>query len=159
MANWKDDLNYGLAAFGIQLPETMPSFFEELERHPQRSIAAVVAVSGVLFFYAERGHNEKVQSVYDAMVYTSTCLNVGYGDIFAKTPLGKTIGTILMTYGPALAGRALDRPAKDGMPSGDITQQQMLATLKAILAKLPDNAAGAASAGTPTATPSRLEGI
>src|SRR6478735_251739 len=59
---------------------------------------------------AELGRNAKVTSFYDAVVYAATNLSVGYSDIFAKTPAGKAIGALLMTYGPALATRALDPP-------------------------------------------------
>ena len=74
--------------------------------------AAVFAVlSGTLLFYAaERGKNPKVSSLYDALVYVSTNLSVGYSDILAKTPAGKSIGSVLMTYGPSLAARVFDRP-------------------------------------------------
>ena len=53
----------------------------------------------------------KVTSYYDALVYVSTNLSVGYSDIFAKTPAGKAIGSTLMTFGPAMAARFLDEPA------------------------------------------------
>ena len=61
--------------------------------------AALVALSSVLFYAIERDHNPKVNDVFDAAIYCSTCLSVGYGDIFAKTPLGKLLGTALMTIG------------------------------------------------------------
>src|SRR5262249_48660988 len=103
-----------------------------LTNHPAKNTALAVVASSILFYIAERDHNPKVNDIWDAFVYCSTCLSVGYGDIFAKTPVGKIIGTTLMTAGPALSGSALD-----GLRSSDDTQQQILATLQSILARLP----------------------
>ena len=133
--SWKDDLNYGLGAFGIKIPDELP--FDQLgatlDKSPARNTAAVVGASTLLFYALERGRNPKVNDVFDAMVYTSTCLSVGYGDIFARTPLGKVLGSALMTVGPALAARTLDGP---GVARRDATQAEVLETLKRILAKL-----------------------
>jgi hypothetical protein len=128
---WKQDLNYGLEAFGVRIPDSLrvDTWAEKLTSKPARNTAAVVAASSVLFYLAERDYNPKVADLYDAMIYCSTCLSVGYGDIFARTPVGKLIGTTLMTVGPALSGQALDG-------SGDAVQQQILETLNAILQKI-----------------------
>lgn len=133
--NWKDDLNYGLGAFGLKLPDGVPidRWAAALDGSPCRNAAALVGASSLLFCALERGHNPKVNDVFDAMVYTSTCLSVGYGDIFAKTPLGKVLGSALMTVGPALAAKTLDGPAAERR---DAVQAQVLETLKQILAKL-----------------------
>jgi hypothetical protein len=95
-----------------------------------------VAVTSVLFFMAERGHNPKVRDIYDAMIYCSTCLSVGYADIFAKTPTGKLIGTFLMTIGPSMAAKTTDgvTTVRD-----DELQLKMLETLREIAAKLPND--------------------
>ncbi len=92
-----------------------------------------MAASAVLFYAAERDHNPKVNDIWDAFVYCSTCLSVGYGDIFAKTPVGKILGSALMTIGPALSGAALDSAGAQGH---DALQAEILATLRAILAEL-----------------------
>ncbi len=77
---------------------------------PIGSTLTTVLVASWLFYRAERGSNPKVQSFYDALIYVSTNLSVGYSDIFAKTPAGKTIGTALMTFGPAMAAGLMDEP-------------------------------------------------
>src|SRR5689334_9874800 len=133
---WKDDLNYGLAAFGVQIPDrvSLSDWAEKLAENPTENTAYVVAASSVLFYLVERGYNSKVNDVWDAAVYCSTCLSVGYGDIFAKTPLGKLIGTTLMSIGPALTGATLDGQSAKRR---DELQQEILATLKQIAAQLP----------------------
>ena len=104
-----------------------------LAERPLSSTASLVGLSTVLFYTAERGHNPKVNSIFDASIYCSTCLNVGYGDIYAVTPLGKMIGTLLMTIGPGLVTKVTDgaRSSQAGM-----IQQKMAATLEQILAEL-----------------------
>jgi voltage-gated potassium channel Kch len=79
-------------------------------REPANAIVLTVLGAAAAFYIAERGRNPKVASFYDALVYTATNLSVGYSDIFARTPFGKAVGSLLMTYGPALAARALDAP-------------------------------------------------
>jgi hypothetical protein len=77
---------------------------------PMQAVLLTVLLGSAAFYAAERGHNPKVTSLYDALVYVSTNLSVGYSDIFAKTEAGKLIGSALMAYGPAMAARVLDPP-------------------------------------------------
>jgi hypothetical protein len=84
---------------------------EGFAKDPMGSVLATVLGGAWMFYKAERGHNPKVKSYYDALVYVSTNLSVGYSDIFAKTPRGKAIGTALMTYGPAMAAKIFDTPS------------------------------------------------
>jgi hypothetical protein len=132
----RDDLNYGLAAFGIQIPERFD--FEAkaaaLTDKPCQNTLALVTGAAVLFYIAERGHNPKIRDIYDALVYCTTNISVGYCDIFAHTPVGKLIGSTLMTIGPSIAAKTLDG-AKESVPDGE-TQQQILATLREIAGKL-----------------------
>jgi hypothetical protein len=132
---WKEDFNYGLAAFGVQIPTSIPldSLAARLTKTPARNTASLVAASAAIFYAAERDHNPKVNDIWDACVYCSTCLSVGYGDIFARTPVGKIIGSFLMTIGPALSGAALDGASAKKQ---DDLQAEVLTTLKAILAKM-----------------------
>lgn len=133
----KDQLNKGLSAFGLKIPGELPldQLAARLGDNPCRNTAALLAVSSLLFYAAERDHNPKVNDVFDASVYCSTCLSVGYGDIFARTPLGKLIGTTLMTIGPALSNAVLDGPVAERR---DALQEQILATLKQMLQRLPE---------------------
>jgi voltage-gated potassium channel len=72
----------------------------------------VVTVLGgsFLFYVAEKDHNPKVRSYLDALVFISTCLSVGYADVFARTPAGKAIASAVMTLGPALSGAIFEEP-------------------------------------------------
>jgi len=135
----KQQLERGLSAFGVKLPSQFPidEWTAKLGDSPARNTAAVVAMSSLLFYAVERDHNPKVNDVFDASIYCSTCLSVGYGDIFAKTPLGKLIGTMLMTIGPSLSNAAMDGPRDEKQAQ---LQEQMLATMKEILTRLPQQA-------------------
>ncbi|CAA9385795.1 MAG: hypothetical protein AVDCRST_MAG64-906, partial [uncultured Phycisphaerae bacterium] len=130
---------YGLAAFGLKVPDSVPldDWAPKLAGSPLRNSAALVATSAAAFLAAERGHNPKVRDIYDAMIYCSTCLSVGYADILPRTPAGKLIGTLLMTVGPALSARAVDGHA-GATVSGrtQAVQEDILKTLQDILAKL-----------------------
>lgn len=77
---------------------------------PMGTMFGSVAVGAWAFYLAERGQNPKVTSYYDALLFVSTSMSVGYSDTFAKTEAGKGIASLLMTYGPAMATRALDEP-------------------------------------------------
>src|SRR5256885_6818518 len=131
-------LRENLVAVGLSVPEEFGADLErwagKLAESPCRNTATVVGLSTVLFYLLEKNHNPKVNDVWDAMVYCSTCLSVGYGDIFAKTPLGKLIGTALMTIGPSISGAVMDGPRDD---SQNQVQEQILATLREMLQRLP----------------------
>ncbi len=137
--SWRDDLNYGLAAFGVQIPATLnvDGWLSSLTDEPAKKTGIVVMASGVLFLHFEKGVNPNVKDITDAMLYTSTCLSVGYADIHPVTKAGKLLGTVLMTYGPALAAKTLDS-AQGEKP----LQTEILATLKNILAQLEQQSAG-----------------
>ena len=145
---WKHDLNYGLAAFGMKVPENLApdQWAARLTEKPCAKAATLVGVSSVLFYAAEKGRNPKVNDIFDAMVYTSTCLSVGYGDIFAKTPFGKVLGSALMTIGPAVAAQTLDGAANERR---DAVQLQTLETLKRILNRIETGGARSRAAGQP----------
>ena len=109
---------------------------------PADTIVWTVLVSAQLFFKAEHGHNPKVRTLNDALVYVSTNLSVGYCDIFAMTERGKQIGSILMTFGPALAAKALDETAEEKRKAEAAAEEkhgEMLARLDRIAALLEGN--------------------
>jgi hypothetical protein len=77
------------------------------------------------------GH-PKCASFWDALVFITTCLSVGYDDLFARTDAGKAIASFVMTFGPALSGAALEPPAAEKARS----EAEALEVQKAILARL-----------------------
>jgi hypothetical protein len=77
---------------------------------PMGTTVATVLVASWLFYRAERGHNPKVKTLHDAILYVATNLSVGFTDIHATTAAGKTIASALVTFGPAMAARILDEP-------------------------------------------------
>ncbi|MFO0736795.1 MAG: ion channel [Labilithrix sp.] len=87
-------------------------FREKYKDDPMGVSISTVVVASWLFYKAEKDVNPKVTSYYDALVYVSTCLSVGYSDIFAKSSTGKALGSLLMTFGPAMAAGFLDEPGK-----------------------------------------------
>src|SRR5437763_14239712 len=99
---------------------TLDSFKKKVRegyaKDPMGSVLYTVLVGAYLFYRAEKGKNPKCNSFYDALVFVSTNLSVGYAPIFAETPVGKAIGTAVMTYGPAMSSRIFDEPAKPDAP-------------------------------------------
>ena len=93
----------------------------------------VTVVGGALLFYlAEKDKNPKVRTYVDALLFVSTCVSVGYADVFACTPAGKAIASAVMTFGPALSGGIFDDP-KGG---GGVASPEMLALQRVIVDKL-----------------------
>lgn len=117
------DLGWGTMKRGLR---------ETLARDPLDSLAAIALGGSYLFYVAEKGKNPKVQSFWDALVFITTCLSVGYDDVFARTDAGKAIASFVMTLGPALAASALDPPAADKAAQ----ETEALQVQKAILARL-----------------------
>jgi hypothetical protein len=101
---------------------------------PMDAVVVTVLGGSYLFYLAEKDVNPKVKTFWDALVFISTCLSVGYADIFAKTPAGQAIATAVMTIGPKLSGSFFDVPAVEQKP--DPTMEKIATTLDAILAEL-----------------------
>ena len=80
------------------------------ERNPLDAAFEFLAGASVAFYTAEKDANPKIKNLVDAFYYISTCASVGYADIFAVTPTGRAIASLVMVLGPALTGRALTRP-------------------------------------------------
>ena len=129
-------------------------------RDPMDAVLGTVLGGAYLFFVAEKGNNPKVQTFLDALVFITTCLSVGYDDVFARTEAGKAIASFVMTCGPALSARILDPPAaeraaEEGARAAEAAelQRQILARLDAILATLQQPAPAASTdAGAPRPT-------
>jgi hypothetical protein len=110
-------------------------FLERLTRHPIESLAGFLLGTSAAFYLAERDVNPKIKTFVDALYYMSTCLSVGYADIFAQTQTGRLIATLVMSVGPALTSQALDVPgqaAEASLPG----QAIMIERLDAILEEL-----------------------
>lgn len=144
------DLSYGTLKRG---------FREAMLRDPIDSLAVVTLGGSYLFYLAEKGRNPKVSTFFDALVFITTCLSVGYDDVFARTESGKAIASFVMTFGPALAGAALDPPAGD-KPEPTVTadpaslevQKAILARLEAIQVALESSGVVSRAAPPPAAT-------
>jgi len=117
------DLGWGTMKNGVR---------EAMTRDPLDSLAATILGGTYLFYLAEKGKNPKVQSLWDALTFITTCLSVGYDDVFARTDAGKAIASFVMTIGPALTSRALDPPAAEQAAG----EAEALAVQRAILARL-----------------------
>ncbi len=83
----------------------------EVARDPLDATFGFTAGAAWLFYQAERHDNPKVTSYWDALMYVSTSLSVGYHDVFPRTPAGKIIAAVVQAVGPALSGVALEAPA------------------------------------------------
>lgn len=110
-------------------------------RDPMDSALTVVGLGTVLFYLAEKGKNEKCNSIWDALVFITTNLSVGYDDVFARTPAGKAIASFVMTVGPKLSTSIFDPPKREAdREAAEVaaTQRAVLDRLDAILAALRD---------------------
>jgi hypothetical protein len=130
------DLQTILSGLAARWPksEKIDTFSAKLAERPAQNTLIILGLGAVLFYYAERNENPKVNTIYDALEYCSSSLSVGYTSIFPQTPLGKTVATLLMTYGPALSGAMLEGPKKTHELRS--TEEKVLATLEQILATL-----------------------
>lgn len=90
---------------------------------PMGSVLTTVTVAAWAFYRAENGHNPKVRSFQDALVYVATNLSVGYCDVLAVTPKGKLIGSLLMVYGPAMAAKIFDPPSTGANERSEIVDR------------------------------------
>ncbi|MGD0676076.1 MAG: ion channel [Polyangiaceae bacterium] len=102
---------------------------------PFDAMVVMVVGGAFLFYVAEKGHNEKVRTYWDALVFVSTCASVGYADVFARTPAGKAIASAVMTFGPALSGAVFEEPGASDAPPAALSAE-MRAVKEVIVAKL-----------------------
>jgi hypothetical protein len=108
---------------------------ERLTAYPMESAAGFLLGTSVAFYLAERNVNPKVKTFVDSLYYISTCLSVGYADIFAQTQAGRAIATLAMTVGPALTNELLDPPHRAEEASA-ANQEMIIERLDAILEEL-----------------------
>src|SRR5215831_16295214 len=102
---------------------------------PAEELSLLVGWGAAVFYWAEAGANPMVRTYWDALHYIATSLSVGYANIFPVTALGKAIGAVVMTVGPALSARALDRGPAATTPDDDGVAL-LAEKLDAILAEL-----------------------
>lgn len=113
-----------------------------LNRNPLESLVALVAGGAAVYYAAERGRNDKVNTYWDALEYVATCASVGYSNIFPNTPLGKIVASLLFLVGPNLSARALDppqppqEPAVGAAPAELAGDANVVAKLDELLAEL-----------------------
>jgi hypothetical protein len=103
---------------------------------PSEELTLLVTWGATLFYWAESDANPMVRTYWDALHYIATSLSVGYANIFPVTALGKAIGAVVMTIGPALSARALDHTPPAASSSDDATVALLAEKLDAILAEL-----------------------
>jgi len=115
--------------------EVESEIVERLTRYPMESLVGFLLGASAAFYLAEREENPKIKTFVDALYYVSTCLSVGYADIFAQTQAGRAIATLVMTVGPSMTGELLDPPHRAATAS-DVGQQMMIDRLDAILEDL-----------------------
>ena len=80
-----------------------------------------------------------VKTPADALLFVTTCMSVGYADIFAKTTAGKLIASYAMTVGPSMTAKILDPPASETQRADAAEQdfrRALLAKLDALSAQL-----------------------
>ena len=138
------DLKAAFANLAARWPQStkIDDFSAQLAQRPAQNTLILLGLSALAFYYAERNDNPKVTTLFDALEYCSSSLSVGYTSIYPQTPLGKSVATLLMTYGPALSNAILDGPQKTEQPRHATeqqfadTQQKILATLEQILVQL-----------------------
>jgi hypothetical protein len=124
-----------LVQLGLKLPQDvdLDALLAKISDRPARGAARTVGAAALIFFLAERRHNPKVRSIWDALLFASTSLSVGYGEVQPRTPVGKILASALMTYGPGLTDRAIDATARGQEQQ---VQVEIRDTLKEILRRL-----------------------
>ncbi|MFZ6026663.1 MAG: potassium channel family protein [Chloroflexota bacterium] len=81
-----------------------------VDENPLDANFEFIGIASWAFYQAEKGANPKINTYVDALYYITTCLSVGYADIFAVTQSGRVIAALVMTLGPSFTTKALERP-------------------------------------------------
>jgi hypothetical protein len=99
------------------------------KRDPMDALYTTVFGGGLAFYLAEKDSNPNCNTAWDGILYMSTALNVGYDNLFPTTPIGHALAVFAQTFGPSLAGMALDEPADEQVD----TNKEILARLDEIV--------------------------
>lgn len=107
-------------------------------RDPMGAAVATVLLASVLFHRAERGHNPKVSTLYDALLHVTSSLTGGANGSSPTTTAGKAITAATATFGPAMARRILDEPS--AVANAELRDRAVLERLDAIVTALEERA-------------------
>jgi|LNFM01.1.fsa_nt_gb voltage-gated potassium channel len=125
--------------FGALYDSAKRELRSAIAKDPIDSLVVTCLGGAWLFYVAEKDENEKVTSFWDALVFVTTSLSVGYANVFAVTPAGKAIAAALNTIGPAMAAKALEAPAAErdthNQESVD-AQRQLIERIDALVGRL-----------------------
>lgn len=102
--------------------------------NPLETLVTVVVGSAWLLYQAEHEVNDGFRTYDDALYYVSTCLSVGYANVFPKTQVGKFVAALVMMIGPSLSswvveghliGRAKTQSAPIPVPAPAASSAEM----------------------------------
>ncbi len=105
-------------------------------RDPMDAALATITGGTLLFYLAERKVNPKVKTPADALVFITTCLSVGYSDIFARTEAGKAVAAAVMTAGPSITAQLFAAPRQEGALGTDPALKEIADLQRQILSRL-----------------------
>lgn len=109
---------YGIVGSDFSYDDVKRALRGQVTKDPLDATFSLVLVGGVLFYLAEHGKNDEVTTLWDAVSYVATSLNVGYHYVHPVTPAGKALCAWVQSVGPALAARTLDAPVETPVPAG-----------------------------------------
>jgi voltage-gated potassium channel len=109
--------------------------------NPLETLLMVVSGAAMVIYLAEKDVNEGITTYADALHYTTTCLTVGYANIFPITQVGKMVAAFVMMAGPSLTawqleGRLVKREAEKAAAAEPSDTAAVVAKLEAILQEL-----------------------
>ena len=109
--------------------------------HPLETLVTVVVGSAWLLYQAEHEVNEGFRTYDDALYYVSTCLSVGYANVFPKTQVGKFVAALVMMIGPSLSswvveGHLIQRGSSQPAPTQPVAPAASGAELALVAEKL-----------------------
>jgi hypothetical protein len=109
--------------------------------NPLETLVSVVLGSAWLLYQAEHETNEGFNTYDDALYYVSTCLSVGYANVFPKTQAGKFVAALVMMIGPSLSswvveGHLIRRGATQPAPAPVVAPAANSAEMTLVAEKL-----------------------